>query len=73
MIKRMIGAAKLDIATYEEVEADTSATRQAMVVVVLVALATGIASSDRAAQRDSLSVSSQEYAFGRFGRGLLTS
>ena len=42
MIKRMIGAAKLDIATYEEVEADTSATRQAMVVVVLVALATGI-------------------------------
>ena len=42
MIKRMIGAAKLDIATYEEVEADTSATRQAMAVVVLVALATGI-------------------------------
>jgi len=42
MIKRMIGAAKLDIATYEEDEADTSATRQAMVVVVLVALATGI-------------------------------
>ena len=38
----MIGAAKLDIAIYEEVEADTSATRQAMVVVVLVALATGI-------------------------------
>ena len=42
MIKRMIGAAKLDIAIYEEVEADTSATRQAMAVVVLVALATGI-------------------------------
>jgi len=42
MIKPMIGAAKLDIAIYEEVEADTSATRQAMVVVVLVALATGI-------------------------------
>ena len=42
MIKRMIGAAKLDVAIYEEVEADTSATRQAMVVVVLVALATGI-------------------------------
>ena len=42
MIKRMIGAAKLDIATYEEVEADASATQQAMVVVVLVALATGI-------------------------------
>ncbi len=38
-----MGAAKLDTATYEEVEADTSATRQAMSVVVLVALATGIA------------------------------
>ena len=42
MIKRMIGAAKLDTAVYEEIEADSSATRQAMAVVVLVALATGI-------------------------------
>lgn len=42
MIQRMIGAARLDTATYEEVEADGSATRQAMAVVVLVALATGI-------------------------------
>ena len=42
MIKRMMGAAQLDTAMYEEVEADTSATRQAMAVVVLVALATGI-------------------------------
>jgi len=42
MIKRMMGAAKLDTAVYEEVEADSSATRQAMAVVVLVALATGI-------------------------------
>ncbi|GIS95282.1 MAG: hypothetical protein CM1200mP22_25190 [Dehalococcoidia bacterium] len=42
MIKRMIGASKLDPAVYEEVEADSSATRQAMAVVVLVALATGI-------------------------------
>ena len=38
----MIGAAKLDKAVYEEVEADTSATQQALAVVVLVALATGI-------------------------------
>lgn len=44
MIQRMIGAARLDTATYEEVEADGSATRQAMTVVVLVALATGIGS-----------------------------
>lgn len=38
----MIGAAKLRTDTYEEVEADRSATRQAMLVVLLVALATGI-------------------------------
>ena len=42
MIKRMIGAAKLDTAIFEEVEADKSATQQALTVVVLVALATGI-------------------------------
>ncbi|MCI0846668.1 MAG: YIP1 family protein [Chloroflexi bacterium] len=38
----MIGAAKLDVDTFEEVEADTSATKQAMLVVVIVAVATGI-------------------------------
>ncbi len=42
LIQRMIGAARLDTATFEEVEADGSATRQAMSVVLLVALATGI-------------------------------
>ena len=38
----MIGAAMLRTETYEEVEADNSATLQAMSVVLLVALATGI-------------------------------
>ena len=38
----MIGAAKLRPETYEEVEADRSATFQAMSVVLLVALATGV-------------------------------
>ena len=38
----MIGAAKLRPETFEEVEADTSATQQAMTVVVIVAIATGI-------------------------------
>ena len=33
--QRMIGAAKLDVHTYEEVEADRTATGQAMGVVVL--------------------------------------
>ena len=42
---RMKGAALLDNATYEEVEADTTATGQAAVVVVLGAIASGIGMS----------------------------
>jgi hypothetical protein len=38
----MIGAAKLDVAVYEEVEADRSATPQALAVVVITAVAAGI-------------------------------
>jgi len=41
LTQRMIGAAKLDAATYEEVEADTTATPQAMLVVVLASVAAG--------------------------------
>ena len=44
MIERMIRASRLDINMFEEVEADTSATNQALLIVALVALATGIAS-----------------------------
>jgi hypothetical protein len=36
--ERMIGAARLDAATYEEVEADTTATGQAALVVVISSL-----------------------------------
>ncbi len=43
--QRMIGAAKLDVHTYEEVEADRTATGQAMGVVVLSSIATGIGSA----------------------------
>lgn len=43
-VERMIGAATLDVATYEEVEHDTTATTQAGLVVVLAALAQGVAS-----------------------------
>jgi hypothetical protein len=39
---RMKGAAMLDVATYEEVEADTTATNQAAVVVAIVAVAAAI-------------------------------
>jgi hypothetical protein len=42
LVQRMIGAAKLDAHTYEEVERDTSATQQAMIVVILAAVAAGI-------------------------------
>jgi len=42
LVGRMIGAAKLDIQTYEEVEADSTATVQAAVVVAMVAVASGI-------------------------------
>jgi len=41
-VDRVVGAARLDVRTYEEVEADTTATPQAMGVVVLAALASGI-------------------------------
>ena len=42
--ERMIGAAKLDVHVYEEVEADTTATGPAMGVVLLSSLAGGIGS-----------------------------
>ena len=41
-LERMIGAAKLDPRVYEEVEADRTATPQALAVVVLAAVAGGI-------------------------------
>ena len=44
MVDRMIRASRLDVHLFEEVEADTSVTKQALSVVFLVALATGIAS-----------------------------
>ncbi len=42
LLDRMRGAAFLEIATYEEVEHDESLTRQAALVVVIVAIARGI-------------------------------
>lgn len=42
MVERMVGAARLDAHTYEEVERDTGATGQAALVVVLAAIAAGI-------------------------------
>ena len=42
LIERMLRAARLDAQVYEEVEADTRATGQAMLVVVLSSLAAGV-------------------------------
>lgn len=42
LVDRMVGAALLDGAVYEEVEHDTTATGQAALVVVLGALAAGV-------------------------------
>ncbi len=42
IVDRMVRAARLDVQFYEEVEADTSATNQALLVVVNVAVAAGI-------------------------------
>lgn len=44
LIDRMFRAARLDVNLYEEVERDTAATNQALLVVVLVAVAGGIGS-----------------------------
>jgi hypothetical protein len=43
-VDRVVGAARLDARIYEEVEADTGATGQAMAVVVAAALAAGVGS-----------------------------
>jgi hypothetical protein len=45
-VERIIGAAKLDPRVYEEVEADSTATPQALGVVVLVSMASGLAVGD---------------------------
>ncbi len=42
LVQRMMGAARLNVPTYEEVEHDESATPQAVIVVVLASIAAGI-------------------------------
>ena len=44
LVDRMIRAAKLDVNLYEEVEADKTATRQAIVVVLIYSICAGIGS-----------------------------
>jgi hypothetical protein len=47
LLERAIGAAKLDAATYEEVEHDPDALGQAVIVVLAVALAAGIGAATK--------------------------
>src|ERR1700730_12746455 len=42
IVNRMMRAARLEVPLYEEVEADLTATNQALLVVALVAVASGI-------------------------------
>ena len=42
MLARMLGAARLNIDTYEDVEKDKGATLQALLVVVIVAISAGV-------------------------------
>ena len=46
-VERMIGAARLNVSTYEEVGADTTASGQAMAVVVLSSVAAGVGTLHR--------------------------
>ncbi len=46
LVQRMIGAARLDVHTYEEIEHDKSATQQALIVVILASIAGGIGALD---------------------------
>jgi hypothetical protein len=45
-IRRLIGAAALDVGTYEEIEGDRSATPQAFLTVLLSSVAAGIGTRD---------------------------
>ena len=45
LVRRMKGAAMLDVHVYEEVEADSDATKQAAIVVAVVAVAQAIGAS----------------------------
>ena len=47
LIDRMLGAVQLKSETYEEVERDENATTQALIVVVLAAIASGIGGLDQ--------------------------
>jgi hypothetical protein len=58
MLDRIIGVFKLDVATFEEIEHDKTATSQAAIVVLIVALIGAIGSGIGASMADSSFISS---------------
>ena len=42
ILTRMLGAARFDVNTYEEVEADSGAMRQALLIVVVISILSGL-------------------------------
>jgi hypothetical protein len=62
-LSRIAGASLLDAATYEDVEADRSATTQAMVVVFLSSIAAGVGALGSAATHPAALVTISVLAF----------
>jgi len=56
IFQRMLRAAKLESQLYEEVEADSGATGQALLAVVLVSCASGIGHGISAAMKGNASI-----------------
>ncbi len=53
MFQRILGVLKLDVSTFEEIEADSNATSQAIIIVAIVSLLSGIGSGVQASMRDA--------------------
>lgn len=63
LFSRMIRAAKLDVSLYEEVEIDSAATSQALTVVIIASVCSGIGSG--------LGTLTQKWGLLRFGTNLI--
>ena len=79
MIGRMLGAARLNAATYEDVEKDGGATKQALLVVIIVTIASFIGKCAKQRrryqhnQRPDRRLSARHSRLGHMGAGNLDS
>jgi len=53
MIQRIFGVLKLDVSTFEAIEHDSNATSQAVIIVAIVSLLSGIGSGISASMKDT--------------------